>query len=62
MDTETFRQFGYQFVDWVADYLNELEEYPVRSKAKPGQIRSQLPDKAPAQGESMDMIFQDFSR
>lgn len=60
MDTETFRQFGYRFVDWVVDYSNELEKYPVRSKAKPGQIRSQLPDKAPAQGESMEMIFQDF--
>ena len=60
MDSETFRQFGYRFVDWVVDYLNELEKYPVRSKVKPGQIRTQIPAQAPVQGESMERIFQDF--
>ncbi|MBS3818866.1 aspartate aminotransferase family protein [bacterium] len=62
MDKESFREFGYKFVDWVVDYLDGVEKYPVRPPVKPGEIRSQLPSKAPAQGESMETIFEDFKK
>ncbi len=60
MDKETFRKFGYKFVDWVADYFSQLESYPVCSRVKPGEIRDKLPLEPPIRGESMDKIFQDF--
>jgi len=60
MDKEVFRQFGYKFVDWAADYLTEVEKFPVKSQLKPGEIRSQLPENPPQQGESMERIFEDF--
>lgn len=62
MDKESFREFGYKFVDWVVDYLDGVEKYPVRPPVKPGEIRRQLPSKAPAQGESMETIFEDFKK
>ncbi len=40
-------------VDWIADYLETVEKYPVRSHVKPGEISSQIADRAPEQGESM---------
>lgn len=61
-DKELFRKFGYKFVDWVTDYLNELESFPVRSQVQPGDIRSQLPEQPPNQGESMERIFHDFEK
>lgn len=60
MDKETFRAFGRLFVDWIADYWEALETFPVRSSVQPGDIRSRLPDHAPPSGEAMERIFQDF--
>lgn len=62
MDKEEFKRFGYKFVDWVADYLNEAGKYPVCAPLKPGQIRNQLPHQAPQKGEPMEKIFQDFQK
>ena len=60
MDKEVFRQFGYKFIDWVADYMTEVVKYPVMSQVKPGQIKEKLPLEAPSRGESMERIFDDF--
>lgn len=60
MDLEEFREHGHQMVDWMADYLGSVEDYPVRSRVLPGEIASQLPSSAPEQPEAMDAIFEDF--
>lgn len=60
MDKEIFRKYGYQFIDWVADYLADLGEYPVCPKVNPGDIKMELPDEIPSKGESIDEIFNDF--
>jgi aromatic-L-amino-acid decarboxylase len=60
MDKETFRKFGHEFVDWIVDYLDSVEEYPVRALIKPGEIINRLPESAPLVGEPMDHIFKDF--
>ena len=60
MDSDDFRRSGHQFVDWVADYFQDLEKYPVLSRVSPGEIKRQLPPAPPERGEPMDRIFQDF--
>ncbi len=60
MNSEEFRATAHQFVDWMADYLDHIETYPVRSPLKPGEIISQLPENPPQQPESMDTIMKDF--
>jgi len=60
MDKEVFRRHGHEFIDWVADYFEEVEKYPVRSAVRPGEIRQALPEQPPASGEPMEEIFQDF--
>ncbi|MFQ6069782.1 MAG: pyridoxal phosphate-dependent decarboxylase family protein [Candidatus Aminicenantales bacterium] len=60
MDKEEFREFGYKFVDWVADYMSDVEQYPVMSRVKPGEIKASLPSDPPPRGESMESIFEDF--
>jgi len=62
MDAATFRREAYRVVDWLADYLEQPERYPVLSSVAPGAITSQLPDHAPQHGESFDRIFTDFER
>lgn len=62
MDKEEFRKYAHQMVDWMADYLEEKENYPVSPHVKPRDIFNQLPDKAPEKGEDYKVIFNDFKR
>jgi aromatic-L-amino-acid decarboxylase len=57
---EEFRHHAHKFVDWMADYLQQVEKYPVKSQVKPGEIYDQLPDHPPTKGESIDVIMADF--
>jgi aromatic-L-amino-acid decarboxylase len=60
MNLDEFRQSGHQLVDWIADYLDHPEQYPVLSRSRPGEIRAQLPAAPPDRPESMATILSDF--
>jgi aromatic-L-amino-acid decarboxylase len=62
MSSDEFRQFGHQLIDWVADYLTNIEKYPVLPNVKPGDIRRSLPSTPPRHPESMDRILADVDR
>ncbi len=46
----------------MTNYLQSVEDYPVRSGLKPGDVIKQLPDDPPRDGESFASIFDDFER
>jgi len=62
MDTAEFRRHGHELVEWIADYLDHAERYPVLSRVEPGDITAALPASAPEDGESFDAIMADFER
>jgi aromatic-L-amino-acid decarboxylase len=62
VDPESFRTYGKEVVDWIADYLKHPEDYPVLAQVKPGDIKQQLPAAPPAAPEAMDTILADFHR
>lgn len=62
MNIVEFRKYAHQFADWMADYFENVESYPVASQASPGDIKSGLPKVAPQKGESMEAIFSDFKK
>lgn len=62
MDKKDFRKNAHLLVDWMADYLEEKEKYPVSPKIEPGDIYKQIPDHAPEQGENFADIFKDFEK
>jgi aromatic-L-amino-acid decarboxylase len=51
---------GHELVDWIADYLENTEQYPVLSRSQPGDIRAQLPTSPPIKPESLDSMMADF--
>lgn len=59
---EQFRFYGKQIIDWIADYLAEPERYPVLSRARPGDVKRQIPSAPPDAPESMEAILADFDR
>jgi aromatic-L-amino-acid decarboxylase len=60
MNNEDFRSYAHQVVDWMADYLENIRDYPVLSDIQPGALVDRLPNAAPEQGERMDEILKDF--
>lgn len=62
MPSEEFKKYGYKLIDWVADYLDNIESNPVLAQVKPGYIKSQLPREAPANHESFDEMINDLNK
>lgn len=60
MDIEEFRATAYQHVDWIAEYLQHVRDFPVTTSLKPGELVATLPNAAPEHGEPIDKIFADF--
>ena len=62
MNYEDFRKNAHQLVDWMADYLENKENYPVTPDVQPGDIFKQIPDLAPEESEEFGRIFRDFEQ
>jgi aromatic-L-amino-acid decarboxylase len=61
MTPEQFRRYGRAVVDWIADYYENIETYPVLSQVQPGELRASLPADPPPQGESFEEMLKDVS-
>ncbi|KAM9309277.1 aromatic-L-amino-acid decarboxylase [Pholidichthys leucotaenia] len=62
MDAAEFRRRGKEMVDYVADYLEKIEERPVYPDLEPGYLRSLIPTEAPQEPESYEDIIKDVER
>ena len=51
---------GRSVLDWIAEYLEHPEQYPVLSQAKPGEILASLPPSPPREAEPLERILADF--
>jgi aromatic-L-amino-acid decarboxylase len=61
-DLAEFRRAAHAAVDWIAQYLENVERFPVFPRVKPGEIRSHLPARAPESAEPFDAILADLDR
>jgi len=59
VSTDSFRKEGQKAIDWIADYLDRAEEFPVLSQVKPWDVYKSLPASAPQKAESFDAILKD---
>lgn len=62
MPLEEFRKSGYQLVDWIADYLREIEKYPPLSQVNPGDILKRIPQSPPRMGEDIENVLKDVDK
>ncbi len=62
MNLQEFQINAHKFIDWIVNYYEEIEKYPVKSQVQPGDILKSLPDNAPLNGEDIDEIFNDFCK
>ena len=62
MTAAQFRRHGHALVDWIADYHQRVESFPVLSQVSPGQIRASLPAAAPLKGEPFSAMLRDVDK
>ncbi len=62
IEKKDFNKFSPKIIDWITQYLQNLESYPVKSKVQPKEIYNQLPDSPPIKSETLDDILADLDR
>ena len=62
MSAEDFRRVGYEMIDWIADYFQNIEQLPVLSQVEPNWLKDNLPESAPAEGEDFREILSDVDK
>ncbi len=62
MKPEEFRKLGYDLIDWITEYYENIENYPVKSKVKPREVINKLPPSPPAESQQFDRIMKDFEK
>jgi aromatic-L-amino-acid decarboxylase len=60
MTPDEFRRHGHAVIDWIADYYERIESFPVLSQVAPGQVRAALPERPPERGEGFAGILADL--
>lgn len=59
---EEFRKLGKEVIDWIADYYENIEQYPVLSQVKPKEIENNLPKSPPHKGELFQQVMEDIDK
>ena len=62
MDATEFRRRGKEMVDYVADYLEKIENRQVYPDVEPGYLRPLIPDSAPEEPERYEDILKDVEK
>ena len=62
MTPDEFREHGHALIDWIATYLEGVEQYPVASSVQPGEVRAALPEHPPAAAEPFGEVLADLDR
>jgi aromatic-L-amino-acid decarboxylase len=62
MPAEDFRRYGYEIVDWIANYFEHIGEYPVLSQVQPDWLKGNQPTSALQHGEDFGEVLKDVDR
>jgi aromatic-L-amino-acid/L-tryptophan decarboxylase len=60
MKPDEFRKHAHELADWIADYLENVEKYPVKSLVQPGDVFNKIPDTPPSAPELFSDLMSDF--
>ena len=61
MSPADFRKHAHELVEWMAGYMENVENYPVKSQVIPGEIFSKIPDKPPLKPELFESLMRDMN-
>ena len=59
---EDFKKHGHDLIDWIADYIENIEQQRVTSTVQPGDVRAQLTEHPPTEPDGFDAVMADTER
>lgn len=62
MPSDEFIKNGHKLVDWIAEYLKNIEKYPPLAQVSPGDILKKIPQTPPKNGEEIEKVLADVDR
>lgn len=62
MDVEEFRVRGKEMIDYICQYMANMEDYRVTPDLEPGYLRKLIPSEAPQEPEEWDNIMEDVEK
>ena len=62
MNSKQFREYGYRMIDWITNYYESVERFPVLSKLEPGAVRRLLPAVPPQEPEAFAQVLRDVEQ
>ncbi|KAI4898071.1 hypothetical protein NFI96_018073 [Prochilodus magdalenae] len=62
MNVAEFRKRGKEMVDYIADYLENIEKRQVYPDVEPGYLRALIPEKAPEEPDTYEDVVKDIER
>lgn len=62
MTPDEFREAGHAVIEWLAGYMERVEQLPVLARTPPGHLRSQLPPHPPHEGERWPAWLEDLDQ
>ncbi len=60
MKADEFRKHAHELVEWMAGYMENVENYPVKSPVKPGEIFDSIPSAPPSSPEPFQNLIKDL--
>lgn len=60
-NAEEFRRAGHEVVDWIADYLEQIDSYHVLSRVEPGAIEAQFAAAPSESGRPYGELLREFN-
>ena len=60
MHPDELRRHGREVAEWVAEFVDTVEQRPVLARVRPGEVSDALPKSPPQAAESMEQILEDF--
>ncbi len=59
MDIKEFESEAAKVISWMSSYFENIENFPVKSPVKPGEIKAKITASPPQQPEKLDSIMKD---
>jgi aromatic-L-amino-acid decarboxylase len=59
---DEFSRQARRVIQWIGDYLEHPERFPVVPRVVPGEIAGSIPTEPPVEAESLDVVLDDFER
>ena len=60
MTTDEFRKHAHELVEWMACYMENVGNYPVKSSVSPREIFDKIPGSPPEHSESFNSVLKDI--